>query len=87
MVLATVLALLTQFGDLTLRSYLLFVGLGCLVVGVTPFLLTDHVVLEHPMGASAADVATSGQLRYKIAFAFLAAGAYAFGAFVILGWL
>jgi len=54
---------------------------------VTPFLLTDHVVLEHPAGARAPDVATSGQLRYEIGFAFLTAGAYAFGAFTVVGQL
>jgi len=86
-VLASVLAILTQLGNLTPRSGLLFAGLGCLVVGVTPFPLTDHLVLEHPAGARTADVATSGQLRYKIGFAFLTAGAYALGAFTVVGQL
>lgn len=86
-VFAVALALVTRFGELTPRSYCVFVGLGCLGIGVTPFLLADHVVLEEPAGARAVDVGTSGRRRYELGFAFLAAGVYAFAAFVALGHL
>jgi hypothetical protein len=86
-VLAGVLFVLTRLAELTARSYLFFAGLSCLVLGVIPFLLAGHIVSEHPIGAEAVDVGRSGQHRYKLGFAFLTAGAYAFGAFAVLGQL
>lgn len=79
---------------LTARSFLFFVALGCLVVGVVPFLLVDHSVTERNPGGDggmleasveAIDVTTAGQLRYKVGFALLATGAYSLAAFLLLG--
>lgn len=82
------------FPVLTLRGFLLFTTLGCVVLGVAPFMLAGPSAIEHDPGeagsmhpgtADAVTVDATGQLRLKVCLPILAVGGYALAGFVLLG--